>query len=91
MAWEAQLAMLVVRKKCWAGFRKKWLLKNQPQEMTGFLSPIQEHLLLVCPNRQKVMEQFCSALPFTHISTLAKLIQITNIVALAKFVACYQY
>jgi hypothetical protein len=69
--------------------QKKWLLKNQPQEMIGFLSLIQEHLLLVCPNRQKVMEQFCSALPLTHISTLAKLMQITNIVALAKFVACY--
>ncbi len=27
-AWEAQLAMLVVRKKCWAGFVKKWLFKN---------------------------------------------------------------
>ncbi len=26
--WEAQLAMLVVGKKCWAGFVKKWLLQN---------------------------------------------------------------
>jgi hypothetical protein len=25
-AWEAQLAMLVVGKKCWAGSVKKWLL-----------------------------------------------------------------
>jgi hypothetical protein len=27
-AWEAQLAMFVARKKCWAGSMKKWLLKN---------------------------------------------------------------
>ncbi len=48
----------------------------------------EEHLLLVCPNTQKVREHFCSALPFTHISTLAELMQTTNMVALAKFVAC---
>jgi hypothetical protein len=36
-AWEAQLAMLVTGKKCWAGSVKKWLLQNQPQEVTGFL------------------------------------------------------
>jgi hypothetical protein len=29
-AWEAQLAMLATRKKCWAKSVKKWLLKNQP-------------------------------------------------------------
>ncbi len=29
----------------------------------------EEHLLLVCPNTQKVKECFCSALPFTHTST----------------------
>jgi len=29
-AWGAQLAMLVMGKKCWAGSVKKWLLKNQP-------------------------------------------------------------
>ncbi len=29
-AWEAQLVMLAMRKKCWAGSMKKWLLKNQP-------------------------------------------------------------
>jgi hypothetical protein len=29
-AWEAQLVMLIVGKKCWAGFMKKWLLQNQP-------------------------------------------------------------
>jgi hypothetical protein len=29
-AWEAQFAMLVVRKKCRAGSMKKWLFKNQP-------------------------------------------------------------
>jgi hypothetical protein len=27
-AWEAQFFMLAVGKKCWAGFVKKWLLKN---------------------------------------------------------------
>jgi hypothetical protein len=48
----------------------------------------EEHLLLVCPNTQKVRERFCSALPLTRISTLAKLMQTTNIIALAKFVAC---
>jgi hypothetical protein len=32
----------------------------------------EEHLLLVCPNRQKVKEHFCSVLPFTHISILVK-------------------
>jgi hypothetical protein len=26
--WEAQLAMLVVGKKCWAGSMKNWLLNN---------------------------------------------------------------
>ncbi len=28
-AWEAQLAMFVARKKCWAESVKKWLFKNQ--------------------------------------------------------------
>jgi hypothetical protein len=40
-AWEAQFTMLVARKKCWAGSVKKWLLKNQPQKVAGFLPPIQ--------------------------------------------------
>jgi hypothetical protein len=48
----------------------------------------EEHLFLVCPNTQKVREYFCSALPFTHTSTLIEFMQITNMVALAKFVAC---
>jgi hypothetical protein len=48
----------------------------------------EEHLLLVCSNIQKVKERFCSALPLTHTNTLAKLMQTTNMVALAKFVAC---
>jgi hypothetical protein len=43
-AWEAQLAMLVVGKKCWAGSMKKWLLQNQPQEVVGFLPPAQSLL-----------------------------------------------
>jgi hypothetical protein len=51
----------------------------------------EEHLLLVCPSTQKVRERFCSTLPFTHISTFAELMQTTNIVTLAKFVACCQY
>jgi hypothetical protein len=44
MAWEAQLAMLATEKKCWAGSVKNWLLKNQPQEVTGFLPSIQPSL-----------------------------------------------
>jgi hypothetical protein len=51
----------------------------------------EEHLFLVCPNTQKVRERFCSTLPLTHTSILARLIQTTNTVALAKFVARYQY
>ncbi len=51
----------------------------------------EEHLLLVCPNTQTVRERFCSALPFTHTSTLVELMQTMNMVALAKFVACCQY
>jgi hypothetical protein len=43
-AWEAQLVMLVTGKKCWVGFVKKWLFKNQPQEVVGFLPPIQSPL-----------------------------------------------
>jgi hypothetical protein len=48
-------------------------------------------LLLVCPHTQKVRERFCSTLPFTHTSTFVELMQPTNMVALAKFVACYQH
>jgi hypothetical protein len=51
----------------------------------------EEHLFLVCPNTQKVREHFCSALPLTHTSILVKLMQTTNMVALAKFMACCQY
>jgi hypothetical protein len=51
----------------------------------------EEHLLLICPNTQKVRERFCSTLPFTHTSNLVELMQTTNTVALAKFVACCQY
>jgi hypothetical protein len=43
-AWEAQLAMLVAGKKCWAGSMKKWILKNQPQEVASFLPSIQPPL-----------------------------------------------
>jgi hypothetical protein len=51
----------------------------------------EEHLFLVYPNTQKIRERFCLALPLTHSSTLVELMQTTNIVALAKFVACCQY
>jgi len=43
-AWETQLAMLIARKKCWAGSVIKWLLKHQPQEVVGFLPSIQPSL-----------------------------------------------
>jgi hypothetical protein len=51
----------------------------------------EKHLLLVCPNTQKVRECFCLTMPLTHTSTLVELMQTTNIVALAKFMACCQY
>jgi hypothetical protein len=51
----------------------------------------EEHLLLVYPNTQKVRERFCSTLPLTYTCTFVELMQTTNTVALAKFVACYQY
>ncbi len=51
----------------------------------------EEHLLLICPNTQKVRECFCLTLPLTHTSTFVELMQTTNTVALAKFVACCQY
>jgi hypothetical protein len=51
----------------------------------------EKHLLFICPNIQKVKERFCSTLPFTHLSTLAELMQTTNMVTLVKFVACRQY
>ncbi len=51
----------------------------------------EKHLLLICPNTQKVRECFCSTLPLTHTSTLVELMQSTNRVTLAKFVACCQY
>jgi hypothetical protein len=43
-AWEAQLTMFVVGKKCWDGSVKQWLFRNQPQEVAGFLLPIQPSL-----------------------------------------------
>jgi hypothetical protein len=43
-AWEAQLAMLVAGKKCWARSMKKWLLQNQPQEVARFLPSAQSPL-----------------------------------------------
>ncbi len=47
-AWEAQLTMLATGKKCWVGSVKKWLLRNQPQEVTGFL-PLVQSLLKMAP------------------------------------------
>jgi hypothetical protein len=43
-AWETQLIMLVAGKKCWAGSVKKWLLKNQLEEVASSLLPIQSSL-----------------------------------------------
>jgi hypothetical protein len=40
-AWEAQLAMFDVKKKCWVGSVRKLLFKNQPQEVAGFLPHVQ--------------------------------------------------
>jgi hypothetical protein len=37
---------------------------------------------------QPKYKRFCSTLSLTHPSTLAELMQTTNMVALAKFVAC---
>jgi hypothetical protein len=51
----------------------------------------EEHLLLVCPNTQKVKKCFCLALPFTHTNTLVEFMHTMNTIALAKFVACCQY
>jgi hypothetical protein len=50
----------------------------------------EEHLVLICPNTQKIREHFCSTLSLAHTNTLVELMQSTNTVALAKFVACYQ-
>ncbi len=41
-AWEAQLDMFTMGKKCWARFAKKWLFKNQPKEVACFLLSIQQ-------------------------------------------------
>jgi hypothetical protein len=49
----------------------------------------EKHLLLVCPNTQKVRERFCSARPFIHTNILVELMHTMN--TLVKFVACFQY
>jgi hypothetical protein len=49
-AWEAQLTMFVAGKKCWARSVKKWLLKNQPQEVACYLLPIQLSLKTAPPS-----------------------------------------
>jgi hypothetical protein len=48
-AWEAQLIMLVAGKKCWAGSVKKWLFKNQPEEVASSLLSIQSSLEMALP------------------------------------------
>jgi hypothetical protein len=48
-AWEAQLIMLAARKKCWVGYVKKWLFKNQPEEVVSSLLPIQLLLEMAPP------------------------------------------
>jgi hypothetical protein len=45
----------------------------------------EKHLLLMCPNTQKINECFCLTLPLTHTSTLAELMHTMNTIALAKF------
>jgi hypothetical protein len=47
--------MLATRKKCWVGSMKKWLLKNQPQEVAGFLLPIQSLLEMAIPGFPHIM------------------------------------
>jgi hypothetical protein len=39
--------MIAVGKKCWARFVKKWLFKNQPQEVVGLLPLVQPLLEMV--------------------------------------------
>jgi hypothetical protein len=41
--------MLATRKKCWVGFVKKWLFKNQLKEVAGSLLPIQSSLEMALP------------------------------------------
>ncbi len=41
---KARVATFAVGKKCWARSMKKWLFKNQPQEVAGFLPLIQPPL-----------------------------------------------
>jgi hypothetical protein len=49
-AWEAQHIMFAARKKCWARSVKKWLFKNQPEKVVGFLLPIQSSLEMAPPS-----------------------------------------
>jgi hypothetical protein len=83
-AWEAQLAMLVAGKKCWAGSVKKWLLQNQPQEVASFLpsaqSPLETALQLAATHafQAGTTEVLLGIVPrSTHIhpTCLARLVQ----------------
>jgi hypothetical protein len=49
-AWEAQLTMLAMEKKCWVGSVEKWTFKNQPQKVAGSLFPIQPLLETAPPS-----------------------------------------
>jgi hypothetical protein len=49
-AWEVQLIMLAMRKKCWVGSVKKWLFQNQLEEVAGSLLPIQSLLEMAPPS-----------------------------------------
>jgi hypothetical protein len=83
-AWEAQLAMLVAGKKCWAGFVKKWLLQNQPQEVASFLpstqSPLETTLQLATTyalqaRTIKLPLGTVPGLTHIHLTYLARLVQ----------------
>ncbi len=49
-AWEAQLIMFAAGKKCWVRSMKKWLLKNQLEEVACSLLPIQSSLEMAFPH-----------------------------------------
>ncbi len=73
-AWEAQLAMLIAGKKCWARFVKKWLFKHQPQEVAGSLPPVQPllemtpQLITTCALQARIVQSLLeTALGTTHI------------------------
>jgi len=79
--------MLVTGKKCWAGFVKKWLFQNQPQEVASFLPPIQSPLettlqfIATCALQVGTIElPLGTVLVSTHIhpTCLARLVQLVG-------------